>query len=104
MPHRLEVTTMEIVYVYTKLRSEFGKHTGHFEDAPARPEWTIEPNEEVRWPLWGAASFFVFVFAQRRRSRRAGRPPAAWPPLNPVLPLPPTHTRAAPCQVGRAGS
>ena len=55
---------MEIVYVYTKLRSEFGKHTGHFEDAPARPEWTIEPNEEVRWPLWGAASFFVFATLQ----------------------------------------
>ena len=27
---------MEIVYVYTKKRKEFGRHTGHFADRDAR--------------------------------------------------------------------
>ena len=39
---------MEIVYVYTKIRREFGKHVGHFEDSPAKQEWEIEGSEEVR--------------------------------------------------------
>ena len=29
---------MEIVYVYTKKRKEFGRHTGHFADRDARVE------------------------------------------------------------------
>ncbi len=38
---------MEIVYVYTKKRKEFGRHTGHFADRPAQVEVEInDPNKE----------------------------------------------------------
>ena len=36
---------MEIVYVYSKHRREFGKYVGHFADAPARCEWEVEGDE-----------------------------------------------------------
>ena len=39
---------MEIVYVYTKKRKEFGRHTGHFADRDARVEIEIAPNEELK--------------------------------------------------------
>eukprot|EP01048_Picozoa_sp_COSAG05_P023705 COSAG05_NODE_5244_length_1227_cov_6.901596_1_plen_158_part_10 len=38
---------MEIVYVYTKKRKEFGRHTGHFTDRAAQVEFDIPPNAEV---------------------------------------------------------
>ena len=38
---------MEIVYVYTKKRKEFGRHTGHFADRAAKVEFDILPNPEL---------------------------------------------------------
>jgi len=37
---------MEIVYVYTKKRKEFGRHTGHFTHREAQEEYHIDPNPE----------------------------------------------------------
>ena len=39
---------MEIVYVYTKKRKEFGRHTGHFADRAAKVEFDIPGDEEVK--------------------------------------------------------
>lgn len=39
---------MEIVYVYTKKRREFGRHTGHFADRAAKEEFQIQPDEEIK--------------------------------------------------------
>ena len=47
---------MEIVYVYQKIRSEFGRHCA-FKDRPAKVEIDIVPNDEVScsppWMPWG---------------------------------------------------
>ena len=39
---------MEIVYVYTKKRKEFGRHTGHFADRAAQVEFEIPGDEEIK--------------------------------------------------------
>eukprot|EP01051_Picozoa_sp_SAG22_P019035 SAG22_NODE_3388_length_1740_cov_1.008531_1_plen_93_part_10 len=63
---------MEIVYVYQKIRSEFGRHCD-FKDRPAQQEVDVPPNEEVRG--WVTIALILRVF---NSGLGCHRPAGAW--------------------------